>query len=411
MADVRWLGFDWRPACSTPPTTSSSSTTMRRAADPAGQGLRRRPDAGRDPRVPRHAHRAGPEQPVSRPPGRRRTSTCSRGCGPASSPTARWCCAPRSTWRRRTSTCATRCSTASGACTHHRTGDAWCIYPMYDFAHPISDAIEGITHSLCTLEFEDHRPLYDWFLDNLPVPSTPAADRVRPPEPHLHGDEQAQAAAARRREARRRLGRSAHADHRRPAPARLHAGGDPRLLRARRRRQEGQHHRRGAARALRARGSEPPRAARDGGAAAAQGGHRELSRRPGRGARGGQQPRGPGGRHAPGAVHARALHRAGRLPRGSAEEVLPPRARASEVRLRYGYIIKCVGVVKAADGDVTELRCTYDPRRAGGDAADGRKVQGDDPLGVGGARAATPRCGSTIGCSRASGPAPATPTS
>ena len=50
---------------------------------------------------------------------------------------------------------------------HHRTGDAWCIYPMYDFAHPLSDALEGITHSLCTLEFEDHRPLYDWLLENL----------------------------------------------------------------------------------------------------------------------------------------------------------------------------------------------------------------------------------------------------
>jgi glutaminyl-tRNA synthetase len=50
---------------------------------------------------------------------------------------------------------------------HHRTGDAWCIYPMYDFAHPLSDAIERITHSLCTLEFEDHRPLYDWLVDNL----------------------------------------------------------------------------------------------------------------------------------------------------------------------------------------------------------------------------------------------------
>ena len=46
--------------------------------------------------------------------------------------------------------------------THHNTGDKWCIYPMYDFAHPIEDAIEGITHSICTLEFEDHRPLYDW---------------------------------------------------------------------------------------------------------------------------------------------------------------------------------------------------------------------------------------------------------
>jgi glutaminyl-tRNA synthetase len=52
---------------------------------------------------------------------------------------------------------------------HHRTGDAWCIYPMYDYAHCISDALEGITHSLCTLEFEDHRPLYDWFLENIDI--------------------------------------------------------------------------------------------------------------------------------------------------------------------------------------------------------------------------------------------------
>ena len=51
--------------------------------------------------------------------------------------------------------------------THHNTGDKWCIYPMYDFAHPLEDAIEGITHSLCTLEFEDHRPLYDWCLENV----------------------------------------------------------------------------------------------------------------------------------------------------------------------------------------------------------------------------------------------------
>ena len=56
---------------------------------------------------------------------------------------------------------------------HHRTGDAWCIYPMYDFAHGQSDAIEGITHSVCTLEFEDHRPLYEWFIENLPVPHKP----------------------------------------------------------------------------------------------------------------------------------------------------------------------------------------------------------------------------------------------
>ncbi len=57
--------------------------------------------------------------------------------------------------------------------THHNTGDAWCIYPMYDFAHPIEDAIEGITHSLCTLEFEDHRPLYDWVVRELEYPNPP----------------------------------------------------------------------------------------------------------------------------------------------------------------------------------------------------------------------------------------------
>ena len=56
---------------------------------------------------------------------------------------------------------------------HYRQGSKWVIYPMYDYAHPISDALEDITHSLCTLEFEDHRPLYDWFLENLPVPSRP----------------------------------------------------------------------------------------------------------------------------------------------------------------------------------------------------------------------------------------------
>jgi glutaminyl-tRNA synthetase len=57
--------------------------------------------------------------------------------------------------------------------THPRTGDEWCIYPMYDFAHGQEDAIEGVTHSICTLEFEAHRPLYDWFIENLPVPSKP----------------------------------------------------------------------------------------------------------------------------------------------------------------------------------------------------------------------------------------------
>ncbi len=57
--------------------------------------------------------------------------------------------------------------------THHRTGDTWCIYPMYDFAHPIEDAIEGVSHSICTLEFEDHRPLYDWVVRGLEYEKPP----------------------------------------------------------------------------------------------------------------------------------------------------------------------------------------------------------------------------------------------
>ncbi len=77
---------------------------------------------------------------------------------------------------------------------HHRTGDKWCIYPMYDYAHGQSDSIEGITHSICTLEFEDHRPLYDWYLRGAGHLSS-AADRVRPAEPDLHAAQQAQAAA------------------------------------------------------------------------------------------------------------------------------------------------------------------------------------------------------------------------
>jgi glutaminyl-tRNA synthetase len=63
--------------------------------------------------------------------------------------------------------------------THHRTGDAWCIYPMYDFAHSLSDSIEGITHSICTLEFEDHRPLYDWFQEALNVTRTQQIEFAR----------------------------------------------------------------------------------------------------------------------------------------------------------------------------------------------------------------------------------------
>ena len=148
---------------------------------------------------------------------------------------------------------------------HHRTGDTWCIYPMYDFAHPLADAIEGITHSLCTLEFEDHRPLYDWLLETPADAGAAAADRVRAAQPDLHGDEQAQAA----RSSSRRGTSSGWDDPRMPTLAGLRRRGyTPEairdVLRAHRRREEREPDRRGAARARRARGPEPARAARDG---------------------------------------------------------------------------------------------------------------------------------------------------
>ena len=124
---------------------------------------------------------------------------------------------------------------------HHRTGDAWCIYPMYDCAHPLEDAFEGVTHSICTLEFESNRELYDWVLDqHRPLGPAPPPVRVRPAGARLHGDVEAQAPAAREREAGLRLGRPAHAHHRRHAPARRHPGGAARLRRPHRRGQEQQ---------------------------------------------------------------------------------------------------------------------------------------------------------------------------
>ncbi len=95
---------------------------------------------------------------------------------------------------------------------HPRTGDAWCVYPTYDFAHGQSDAIEGITHSICTLEFQDHRPLYDWFIENLPGAVAPAPVRVRTAQSDPHRPLEAHAPAPRQRGTRARMGRPAHAD-------------------------------------------------------------------------------------------------------------------------------------------------------------------------------------------------------
>ena len=130
---------------------------------------------------------------------------------------------------------------------HHRTGDDWCIYPMYDFAHGQSDSIEGITHSICTMEYEDHRPLYDWFLQELGM-YQPPPDRVCAPQPQPYGTQQASPATPRRRRLCERLGRPAHANHCGLPQAWLHAGSNPRLLRPHRCGKERRHHRHRAAR-------------------------------------------------------------------------------------------------------------------------------------------------------------------
>ena len=172
-ADVRWLGFDWGEHLYYASDYFEQLYDVGGAPGPGGQGLRRRPDGRRDPRAPRHADRAGHGTARTATARSRRTSTSSRACARASSPTARACCARRSTWPRATSTCATRCSTAS--CTRRTRAPATPGASTRCTTSPTAsrDAIEGITHSICTLEFEDHRPLYDWFIENLPVPSRP----------------------------------------------------------------------------------------------------------------------------------------------------------------------------------------------------------------------------------------------
>ncbi len=258
---------------------------------------------------------------------------------------------------------------------HPRTGTQWSIYPSYDFAHGQSDAIEGITHSLCTLEFEDHRPLYDWFLDHLPVPSRPRQYEFARLNLGYTVLSKRVLTELVRRAARQRLGRSADADAGRAAPARRAGGRDPRFRAAHRRRQGQQHGRRRHVRAFDPRGPQQVGAAPHGGAAAVEGGDRELSRRAGRGARGGQQP-GGSGRRACGRIRfGRELY----VERDDFMEVPPKKfyrlSPGREVRLRYAYFITCREVVKDAAGEVVELRCTYDPATRGGNAPDGRKVK------------------------------------
>ena len=210
--------------------------------------------------------------------------------------------------------------------THHRTGDKWCIYPMYDYAHGESDSIEGITHSICTLEFENHRPLYDWFIQALGIYHPQQIEFARLNLTYTVMSKRKLLQLVQEKHV------SGWDDPRMPTICGLRRRGyTPEAIRTFCERigvaKFDSIDRHGVARRRAPRRPQQAGPARDGRAAAAEGRHRELPGRAGRGARRGQQPGGRVGRDAEGAVLAGAVHRAGRLPRGPAEELLPPRAR------------------------------------------------------------------------------------
>jgi len=257
---------------------------------------------------------------------------------------------------------------------HPRTGDAWCIYPTYDFAHGQSDAIEHITHSLCTLEFEGHRPLYDWLVEHLPVPSKPRQIEF------------ARFNLSYTVLSKRRLLKLVEGGH-------VDGWDDPRMP---------------TLSGLRRRGY-PPAAIRD---CAERSGvakrdsvvdlaflehcvRSELNQTSERRmgvlrplkvvienfpedqvdeleAVNNPEDAGAGTRVVP---FSRELF----IERDDFMEDPPKKffrlAPGREVRLRYAYFITCREVIKNADGEVVELRCTYDPETRGGDAPDGRKVK------------------------------------
>ena len=258
---------------------------------------------------------------------------------------------------------------------HPRTGDAWCIYPTYDFAHGQSDAIEGVTHSLCTLEFEDHRPLYNWLIEHLPVPSQPRqyefsrlelthtvlskrrlTELVRdghvggwddPRMPTLSGLRRRGVPAAAIRDF---IGRLAISKTAGTVEVQMLDHAIRELLNRTAAR------RMAVLRPLKVVIENYPEDASE-----------ELSAI--------NNPEDPdaGARQIP---FGRELY----IERDDFHEDPPKKffrlAPDREVRLRYAYFIICTEVVKDAAGTVVELRCTYDAATKGGDAPDGRKVKG-----------------------------------
>jgi glutaminyl-tRNA synthetase len=258
---------------------------------------------------------------------------------------------------------------------HPRTGTDWCLYPTYDFAHGQSDAIEGVTHSLCTLEFEDHRPLYDWLVEHLPVPATPRQyefARLNLTNTVL---------------SKRKLTQLVDGGH-------VKGWDDPRMA---------------TISGLRRRGI-PAAAIRDfcnrigvtkaaSTAEAAYLDHctRELLNKIARRRMAVLDPLKVVIENYPegGSEELTAVNNPNDDAQGTrkvpfSREIYiersdfmedPPKkffrlGPGREVRLRFAFFITCTDFIKDADGNVTELRCTYDPETRGGNAPDGRKVKG-----------------------------------
>ena len=258
--------------------------------------------------------------------------------------------------------------------THPRTGDKWSIYPSYDYAHGQSDAIEGVTHSICTLEFEDHRPLYDWFLAKLPVPSTPhqyefarlnltytllskrvLTQLVRdghvagwddPRMPTMAGLKRRGVPPAAIREFVKRIG-----------VAKANSVVDVGMLEfcIREELNRTSQRRMAVLRPLKVVIENYPEGKSE---------ELEAINHPDDPAAGTRR-----------IAFGRELY----IERDDFMENPPKKffrlSPGTEVRLRYAYFIKCNDVIKDASGEVVELRCTYDPATKGGNAPDGRKVK------------------------------------
>ncbi|MBI4690618.1 MAG: glutamine--tRNA ligase/YqeY domain fusion protein [Nitrospirae bacterium] len=256
---------------------------------------------------------------------------------------------------------------------HHRTGNKWCIYPMYDYAHCISDSIEGVTHSICTLEFEDHRPLYDWFLNELKLYHPQQIEFARlnlsntvlskrkliqlVQEGHVSGWDDPRMPAI---SGLRRRGYTPEAIRNfcdRIGVAKRDSMVDMSLLEYCIREDMNKTAQRVMAviRPLKVVIVNYPEDTFE-----------ELD------AINNPENTSMGTRKVP---FSRELY----IERDDFREDPPKQffrlAPDREVRLRYAYFVKCIDVVKDSSGEIIELRCTYDPETKGGDAPDGRKVK------------------------------------